>query len=140
MHARVYRTAALQDIAGSTATAVAFDAEEYDVGTLHDNAVNPSRLTVPVGGDGLWLIIGQLSWVADANGLRQAWIYKNGSRVAIDEVPPDATLPISNQVACLQEAVAGDYFELYARQTGAATLGVIGGALDLASFSAAKLF
>jgi hypothetical protein len=36
--------------------------------------------------------------------------------------------------------VAGDYFELYARQTGAATLAVIGGGLDLASFSAARLF
>jgi hypothetical protein len=140
MHARVYRTAN-QNIAGSTATAVAFDAEEYDVGTLHDNATNPSRITVPVGGDGLWLIIGQLSWEANATGLRQAWVYKNGSRVAIDEVPPDTTpVAISNQVACLQEAVAGDYFELYARQTGAATLAVIGGGLDLASFSAARLF
>jgi hypothetical protein len=33
----------------TTATAVAFDAETYDVGGWHDNASNNSRLTVPSG-------------------------------------------------------------------------------------------
>lgn len=36
-------------------TLVLWTSEAFDVGAMHDNSTNNSRLTVPSGGDGLWL-------------------------------------------------------------------------------------
>lgn len=46
---RVYHSAN-QTIAGSTATALAFDSESYDTDTMHNTAVNNSRITFTTGG------------------------------------------------------------------------------------------
>ena len=51
---QVYSTAA-QSLAADAWTAVTFESEEYDVGSLHSTASNPSRITVPAGSSGLFL-------------------------------------------------------------------------------------
>ena len=47
---------ATQSVPASTFTVLTFDSEDYDVGGLHSTVTNTSRLTVPSGGDGLYLI------------------------------------------------------------------------------------
>lgn len=51
-------------VANSTATTVDFNSETYDTNSYHDNATNPSRLTVPSGLGGLYYIEAATSWVA----------------------------------------------------------------------------
>lgn len=59
---------ATQNIANVTEQMVTFDVEVFDNGGLHDNAVNPSRITIPANGAGLWLVGYQLSWFTSAAG------------------------------------------------------------------------
>lgn len=75
---RVTRTAA-QTIPTSTDTAVAFDAEDYDTDTMHSTSSNTSRLTMTTAGK--YLIICGGRFEANANGLRDSYIRKNGTTI-----------------------------------------------------------
>lgn len=37
-------------------TEIAFESEEFDVGSLHSTGTNPGRITIPAGSSGLWLV------------------------------------------------------------------------------------
>ena len=47
--AKAYLVTANQSISDATETAVAFNSESFDVGGMHDNSTNNSRLTIPSG-------------------------------------------------------------------------------------------
>lgn len=51
----VFSTVAQQLAAGSFTT-ITFDSEQFDVGGLHSTGTNPSRITVPAGSSGLYLV------------------------------------------------------------------------------------
>lgn len=51
--AKMYRNAAYNLVAGAV-TVMPWDAEEYDTDGFHDDAVNPSRFTVPAGMSGMY--------------------------------------------------------------------------------------
>jgi len=63
--ASVYRTTNLS-VPISVETAVPFDSEFYDTNSMHD-AVNPSRLTIPVAG--MWAVGYQLRWSGVSSGV-----------------------------------------------------------------------
>lgn len=47
--ARVKKSVAQTDADYTTATAITWDAEDFDTDTLHDNVTNNSRFTIPAG-------------------------------------------------------------------------------------------
>jgi hypothetical protein len=53
--ARVTNSAAVS-VPNTTWTTVPFDSERYDTENLHEAAINPSRLTVPAGKSGVYLV------------------------------------------------------------------------------------
>jgi len=59
--ARVYNSGNIDPAVGSWVT-LTFDSERIDTDTVHNPAVNPSRLTVPTGGAGLYLIGGNVAF------------------------------------------------------------------------------
>lgn len=69
-----------QSINDSTTTALALNAEDFDVGALHDNASNNTRMTIPVGGDGLYWVRGRASFAANATGIRGAFLFKGARK------------------------------------------------------------
>lgn len=77
-----YKSASNQAIASATATAVTFDAEEYDVGPLHDVSLNSSRISIPSGGSGSYIIHGKVTFDGSKNGSRVLILYKNGAEVS----------------------------------------------------------
>lgn len=115
-------------------TRVTFNAEEFDSDTFHDLVINPSRLTVPAGKGGVYVVVGQLSWQTMTTAVRAAaWIYLNGVRRAITEVSaPSGGLNFSFSVATFLNLAAGDYVELFARQDDATSKSVLGDTADLA--------
>jgi hypothetical protein len=134
--AHVYNSAAIS-LANATETVLTFDTELFDVGAMHSTSSNTGRLTVPTGGDGLYLFIAQAQFAASATGDRWLRLYKNGSLVTgLGEaiVQPNAADTTRMQVLGLETLAATDYVEVKGRQSS-------GGALDcIPKFATVKLW
>ncbi len=107
-----------QSIANGTFVAATFTAEEYDTAALHDNVVNPSRMTVPAGWSRVRLY-GGVSWQLNSTGERIIQFRKNGAAFrglgqrrqrAINFSQDSSGTPA---ILCEE----GDYFEMFVYQT-----------------------
>lgn len=134
-----------QAIPDTTATAVTFDSESWDVGGLHSTSVNTDRITVPVGGDGLWQCDCNVIFAANAVGRRTVQIRKVDSLAATTvfatgkQLLGDATFTSSISANGKINAVAGDYFNITAQQVSTGSLNTAGGAANT-FLSCAKLY
>ena len=110
--ALVKRTADWNDF-GSSAIAVPWDAEEYDIGGWHDNATNNTRLTVP---SGVSRVLLQANIVTDnAGGRMTCFCYKNGSSFVgspIRYLEIGSSSEDFNIQSAEVEVTSGDYFEV----------------------------
>ncbi len=96
-------------------TRVTFHTTEFDVGGFW-SAGSPSRLTIPAGQGGKYVVTAQSSWQTAAAGRRCAWIYRNGTRRAISEsLGDDGGRSLSFCVATMLVLSPGDYVELFVR-------------------------
>ena len=105
--------------------AIPLNAEEFDSHSQHDNSTNPTRLTCVKAGT--YLVTGQVSFVANATGNRDALLRKNGSDydyVGQNRYAAMASGMTPVPVFAMVELAVGDYVELIGRQYS-------GGALDL---------
>lgn len=117
----VYRATSTQTFAQNAYTAINFDAEVYDdlhsLGSLHDNATNNSRITVPSGFDGYWLVaVSVFSGFSSGGSPIELGVAKNGGFTTFKTMLGavlDGTFDII-------PAVAGDYFQCIIKQTGLA--------------------
>jgi hypothetical protein len=147
MRCKLYKSAS-QVILNNTLTALTYDSEEFDVGALHSNVTLNSRITVPTGGDGIWIVVATASWEGRGatGGRTGSYIYKNGgTRIAIaEETPPVATgdgnLGTTYSCISILPLTAGDYLEHFVQQNSGTDLDALGAAVDLCSFSAVRLF
>ncbi len=116
-----------QDIVADTWSPITFDGEDYDPDGLHDNVTNNTRMTIPAGWTKVQLW-GGFQWENSGTGVRWIRFRKNGADfhgIASNLQRATSTFEQSTAsppVAC----VAGDYFELIARNAGAGTLYVKG--------------
>lgn len=113
------KKAADQTAANYTAgVAIAWDAEEYDTDTIHDNSTNNTRLTVPSGVTKvrLWANIALAAVTASAANGANAYIAKNGSIDFIGGARADSASISTERFINLSSAVvtvtSGDYFEV----------------------------
>lgn len=122
---RVYRTTN-QSIANNTATVVQFPSERWDNFGMHDVSTNNSRITIPTGGAGLYLIHSAVSFSANATGIRRISLNLNGSTViARQHIAGFTSHPTFLSATAFYRLVAGDYVETEVFQDS-------GGALDCA--------
>jgi hypothetical protein len=115
-----------QSLTNNTVTAVTFNSEVFDTDAFHDNSTNNSRITIPSGKAGKYLLVSQISFAGNASGTRLARIHKNGSLLMIPSImdaAPAADFTILSTTT-LVDAQVGDYFEVFALQSS-------GGALNL---------
>lgn len=115
---------ASQSIPASTGTQVTFDTEEFDTDALHDNTTNNTRITIPSGMGGKWLIGYAVEWAQPAAAARRlSEIRKNGTLYyARFEVTVTGDLAAAQM--SFFNAVAGDYFELAIFHTNATAINV----------------
>lgn len=142
--AAVFNTTA-QTIGTAAWTAITFNSEDIDSASMHDTSSNTSRITVPAGGDGWYLVSAIMAFQTSAAGtVRRLRIQKNGATVAnyLPEIgyPPSATLQ-ELQITGALALVAGDYIELQAFQDsgGNLTTGTTAGG-NPSSFIVTKLW
>ena len=106
-----------QTIGDDTWTAVALDLEDFDDAAYHDTVTNNSRMTIPSGYDGRYLLVGHVHWSAPNDTKPYlTGIYKNGTLLDQGAGVSVAGSVASIQCTIIDNAVAGDYYELYAYQ------------------------
>ena len=116
-----------QSINDSTATVISWNSENFDTDTMHDNASNNTRITVPAGKGGYYLLTGSIAFNSNGTGNRVVRFYKNGSdlrwvaTIAAANTGNFTIVPFS-QVFNLS---AADYIELYAFQSSGGALSVM---------------
>jgi len=123
--ARVTKTGS-QSLNHATPTAIAFDAEDFDTDTLHDNATNNTRLTAQIAG--IYRIYGAVVFAANSTGQRDFTFRVNGVTYAGGfEGPANSTgaNPTVCPASTTFQLAAGDYVELVAEQLSGGALNVI---------------
>lgn len=116
-----------QSIADITSTAVSFTAaDSWDTDSFHSTATNPSRLTVPSGLGGKYLIVATASWANNSTGWRDLRIRANGSiDLATERVGTGAANPYPiSTMSTVEQLAAGTYIEVTAWQNSGAALDV----------------
>ena len=107
----------------NTEVLMSLTTEDYDTDTFWAASPNPSRLTIPSGKNGKYLInvIWRTAVGSDSAGL---FLYKNGSRTALGLESGflilDPVMSLNNTVlssSVVFDAVATDYFEIKAKTT-----------------------
>lgn len=104
----------------STYTAVLFNSEEFDTDGFHSTSVNTSRITIPTGLGGKYLVNGFGEWDNSALGYRSLHIYVNGTRTKNNYLQPSVIFP-TEQISCVLNLSAGDYIELFVNQDSGTT-------------------
>lgn len=117
-----------QGISQNTDTAIQLNAEDRDDGGFHDNSTNNTRMTIPSGKDGWYVMIGGIRWAGNSTaGFHDAWVRKNGTtELSHDRRSAHTTGSPANFSPAVAVAylVAGDYVELMAHQNRVASLNV----------------
>jgi hypothetical protein len=133
--ASVYRTTNLA-VVTATNTVVGFDAEDFDTNSIHDNTTNNSRMTIPAGYAGKWLIIGSVFWQGNATGARSIELYKNGSMYAIWDVSPGNTSSFAQNMSAVLNLAVSDYIEMRVEQTTGGNLNLWSNAIGYGNVTA----
>jgi hypothetical protein len=119
-------------VANGTITTIDFTTEKYDTDAFHDNATNPSRLTVPAGKAGYyWVYCTSVFDDASATGSRSTYITANVSGSDANYYAGGTGNPTNQGDIYHSFGVAiylavGDYVRLRAYQTSGGALDYIG--------------
>ena len=126
--AQVTNTSA-QSISNGAYTALNFQSEVYDTDGFHDNATNNSRLTIPTGKGGKYLLTCQANFASNSSGFRAIAIMKNGSasQIAYANSSPISGSSFTYAFSCVVSAVATDYFQMNVYQDSGGSLNVNSG-------------
>ena len=131
--------ATAQTIANSTLTAIAFTSENFDTDGYHDNSVNNTRITIPAGKGGYYLLQAINNFAPNAIGYRTIAIRKNGTTdiATFEFTNAGAGAACGQFLAITNLAVATDYYEVRIFQNSGGNLDTTGGTYT--NFSASLL-
>lgn len=113
-----------QSLANVTVTSISFEGTDIvDSNGFHDPVTNNTRMTIPSGYAGKYLIQGTLEFASNTTGGREVYIRKNGS-TNLQAIQTDAEGSLTMTIAGTYDLAVGDYVEIRAYQSS-------GGALDI---------
>jgi hypothetical protein len=105
-----------QTISNSTYTAITWNDEYFDTDAYHSTSVNNSRVTIPTGKAGKYLISGFITYDNNTTGSRQLLIYKNGSSAYVQSLAAANIYP-TGTVSYIADLIVGDYIEMFTWQS-----------------------
>jgi hypothetical protein len=104
-------------IANNTITKIALNTEIFDTDGFHDNTTDNTRLTVPAGKAGYYLVKGSTVIAADPDGERIAYIYKNNSDIKWAWSVPNGTADCGMTISAVVNLAEADYVEFAVKHT-----------------------
>lgn len=111
-------------------TPIPFDGTEvFDSDGFHNSASNPSRMTIPAGLGGKYLLTAGVTFNTNTTGLRYARPYKNGAAVGfnIQFVDANGSYHDTAPVVAVLDLAAGDYVEVAGVQGSGGSVAIVGG-------------
>ena len=117
----LYRSG-IATIPNATNTIIGWDSERFDTNTFHDTVTNNSRITIPSGYAGKYLITYQWGYNSNTNGYRELQLLLNGT-----QFPQSYNLVTYNGYAQQSSALVyslsvGDYIQLQVNQNSGGSL------------------
>ena len=117
---------AAQTISTGVTTAVTFDTETFDTDNFHSTSTNTSRMTVPTGKAGKYLVTAGVTFATNATGNREIYIYKNGNQYSSAFQPGTSVGSTSIVIADVVSMAVGDYVESRVAQDSGSSVDVRG--------------
>jgi hypothetical protein len=120
-------------VATATPTAVTMPSEDVDSDAFHSTSVNTSRLTVPAGMGGTYMVVGNAVFATNATGHRQTFLQVNGGggNQEGEGTPAVSGNVTRHSVTMMLELAAGDYVELWVNQTSGAALNITNASIQM---------
>lgn len=109
-------------VANATVTTVPFAQEVFDTDGFHSTSTNNSRITVPSGKAGKYIVSGQSYFATNSTGFRQTRITKNGSTYWLAPIPANGTIDAVMNFTFLIDLAVGDYIEMAVYQNSGGNL------------------
>jgi hypothetical protein len=114
-----------QTISNNTQTAVLWDNETLDTNSFHSTSTNTSRITIPSGKAGKYLVFSKINWQSNATDIRFSFFKKNGTAVANGNgtfIDSDGYAINVDQIVI--DLAENDYLEVFCQQNSGGNLGV----------------
>jgi len=116
-----------QAINNATYTAITFDSENFDTDAYHSTSSNTSRITIPSGLGGKYMMVFTAGFAASATGIRGAALYKNGVQTHIMfQISASSAADTFIAGSQIMNLTAADYVELFLYQSSGGPLDVKG--------------
>lgn len=121
------RPTGAQSVATGTNTILNYANDDYDTDAFHDNVTNNSRITIPTGMGGKY-IVGFSTLFAGATQTASGWLIVNGgsTRFGWQQTPNDSTNGVLLQGVDVLVLSAGDYIQHQAFQNSGGAVNVNG--------------
>lgn len=123
-----------QTLSNGTLTTITLDSEFYDTDGFHSTSTNTSRITIPTGLAGVYLLTGHITYAVNSTGIRSLYFYKNGSIYdATAEVNAIPSFSHNITGSVIVSLGVGDYVEMAGYQNTGGTLAVQGNSTSVNS-------
>lgn len=129
---------AAQTLTTSSFDPLTFNTERWDNGGLHESVTNPTRITIPAGGGGVYEIAGGVAFAANATGLRGLTVKLNGATIIAVDFRATYGGEVYLSIATQYLLVAGDYIQLEAYQSSGGNLNTVVAAAYSPEFRACR--
>lgn len=127
---------------GASYTAIAFaGTDDFDTDGFHDPTTNNSRMTIPAGLGGKYLVVGRIVWTNIAGGERLLCIRVNGSQSVWQTwLLPTVSYYQHTEVTGVLNLNAGDYVDLACRHDQGANVNLLAeGAFSIVKLDSGKV-
>jgi hypothetical protein len=116
-----------QNLTSASQTTITFDTEVFDTDGFHDNVTNNSRLTIPTGMSGKYLVTAKGDFSSNASGQRVVYHLVDGTLVnfassAVNSASHGSYISLS----AVYQLTAGMYVEMALYQDSGSTLTTTG--------------
>jgi hypothetical protein len=111
-----------QSMSNGANTIFNLDAEVYDTDGFHSTTTNNSRITIPSGKAGYYLITGVVTYQnGGTSGQRDFWLFKNGTTSLASIVDAKTANFLGMSVTDVQYLAVGDYVQIAGYQDSGTT-------------------
>ena len=115
-------------VANDSSPIITWNSERFDTDAFHSTSSDTSRITIPSGKGGKYLVIVSGAYASNSTGFRAFYLRKNGSGdIELIQTPPVSGSGIIFGASTIIDLVATDYIEITTNQTSGGNLNFQGG-------------